>query len=285
MYQDWRAVKLKHYRTTMRSCLVHIHNPHHLSEQERNRIGRIVSNNNFFIYQYAWKQYGNQAYQSICQQIGLTDSIPNPASNERDVTRIERIDTDVRTTQHRYIPYTDRRLGWHTDGYYNHADNQVRSFVLHCKQPALHGGENVLLDPEIAYILLRDQNPRWIQSARHPRCLTIPANIQQGKIVRRVFTGAMMETDTVTGQLHMRYTERKNQIQWRQDDDLLAALTYLKTALSSHNPWLINVRLEPGQGLIANNVLHCRSAFRDGDSALLRRCLYRIRFKERMGCD
>ena len=45
----------------------------------------------------------------------------------------------------RYVPYTDRPLGWHTDGYYNAPDRAIRSFILHCIAPAPDGGENTLL--------------------------------------------------------------------------------------------------------------------------------------------
>ncbi len=59
-----------------------------------------------------------------------------------------------------YIPYTNRPIRWHTDGYYNPPERRIRAMVLHCVAPAASGGENALLDHEIAYLLLRDAIPR-----------------------------------------------------------------------------------------------------------------------------
>jgi alpha-ketoglutarate-dependent taurine dioxygenase len=65
-----------------------------------------------------------------------------------------------------FIPYTDKPIRWHTDGYYNIPERTVRGMVLHCVQSAASGGENQLLDHEIAYILLRDENPDFIRACR-----------------------------------------------------------------------------------------------------------------------
>ena len=61
-----------------------------------------------------------------------------------------------------YIPYTNRPLNWHTDGYYNRPEEQVRGIVMHCAAESASGGENLFLDQEIAYILLRDADSRFI---------------------------------------------------------------------------------------------------------------------------
>ncbi len=75
-----------------------------------------------------------------------------------------------------YVPYSNRSLSWHTDGYYNDKERQINAVVLHCAASAASGGENALLDPEIAYIRLRDEDPRFITAFEHPECMTIPAN-------------------------------------------------------------------------------------------------------------
>jgi len=45
--------------------------------------------------------------------------------------------------------------------------------LLYCAQDATEGGENQLLDHEIAYILLRDADPRFIEALMHPAAMTI----------------------------------------------------------------------------------------------------------------
>ena len=79
-------------------------------------------------------------------------------------------------TAKRYIPYSNKALKWHTDGYYQDSEI-VRSFVLHCVNAPESGGQLSLLDPEMLYILLADTNPDWIKALEDPECFTIPANI------------------------------------------------------------------------------------------------------------
>ena len=59
------------------------------------------------------------------------------------------------------------------------------------------------------------------------------------------------------------------------------ALACLESLLTEDNPFVIRHRLEAGQGLLCNNVLHRRSGFRDGDGRA-GRTFYRARFYERI---
>ena len=63
-------------------------------------------------------------------------------------------------------------MNWHTDGYYNALEQPVKSFILHCYQQAPVGGENQLLDPEIAYLRLRERNPEFVRALMHPEAMT-----------------------------------------------------------------------------------------------------------------
>jgi hypothetical protein len=69
-----------------------------------------------------------------------------------------------------FIPYTHKPINWHTDGYYNTLDRRILGMTLHCAQDAEAGGENALLDHEIAYIQLRDANPDYIAALDAARC-------------------------------------------------------------------------------------------------------------------
>jgi alpha-ketoglutarate-dependent taurine dioxygenase len=51
---------------------------------------------------------------------------------------------------------------------------------------------------------------------------------------------------------------------------------------SGDEPFLIRVRLQPGQGLLCNNVLHTRTAFTDHEAPHRRRLLYRGRYANRV---
>ena len=48
-------------------------------------------------------------------------------------------------------------------------------------------------------------------------------------------------------------------------------------------PWVFRGRLEPGMGLVCNNVLHDRAAFSDSDTR--KRLLYRARYFDRIAAD
>jgi hypothetical protein len=79
----------------------------------------------------------------------------------------------------------------------------------------------------------------------------------------------------------MRYTARKRNIEWSQDPLVQEAIAYLEKALNNKdNPYVFKGLLEPGMGLISNNVLHDRAAFTD--SAQNKRHYYRARYFDRL---
>ena len=78
----------------------------------------------------------------------------------------------------------------------------------------------------------------------------------------------------------MRYTARTRSIEWKQDDMTRTAVAALERLLATATDHIYQVRLEPGMGLLCNNVLHTRTAFQNDDSA--RRLLYRVRYRERI---
>ncbi len=182
-----------------------------------------------------------------------------------------------------YIPYTNRPIGWHTDGYYNYEGlaRMIRAMLLHCVRSASQGGENGLLDHEIAYIRLRDENPDYIAALMHPAAMSIPANEETDGKVRAENTGPVFVLDADTGALTMRYTARKRNIRWREDAATQAAVRAIEQVLSE-DPLIMRVRLAPGEGVICNNVLHDRIGFETGPGSGPGRLLYRIRSYDRV---
>jgi hypothetical protein len=179
-----------------------------------------------------------------------------------------------------YIPYSDRPLLWHTDGYYNAPEQRIRAFILHCVRPAAAGGENRVLDPEIAYILLRDADPRYVEALSAPDAMTIPANEEDAAVARPAQAGPVFSSDGDA--LHMRYTARTRSIEWRADEATQAAVRFLKGILDSGSPYVFTLRLAGGQGLVCNNVLHDRSAFTNDAAPAPGRLVYRARYTDRI---
>ena len=150
---------------------------------------------------------------------------------------------------------------------------------MHCVQPAAVGGENLLLDHEIAYMQMRDENPDYIKAFMRETAMTIPPNIENGKEIRGSQTGPVFSVDS-SGHLHMRYSARTRNIEWYDDELTREAVDYLNSLLNANNPYVFSYSLRQGEGIICNNVLHCRTDFED--DATHKRLLYRARYFDRV---
>ncbi len=184
--------------------------------------------------------------------------------------------------QRGYIPYSRKPMNWHTDGYYNAADQRIRAMVLHCVRPAADGGVNQFLDPEIAYIRLRDESPDYIDALMHPRAMTIPENREKDGKLRPASIGPVFSVDADSGQLEMRYTARTRSISWRDDAMTARAVAFLSGLLAASDPYMQTLKMQAGQGVLCNNALHNRTGFDPDSSAGSDRLLYRIRFHNRV---
>jgi alpha-ketoglutarate-dependent taurine dioxygenase len=207
-------------------------------------------------------------------RLGLERLQANPFADEDGISSLE---AAPEKAARGYIPYSNRRLLWHTDGYYNPPAQRIRAFILHCVRPAAAGGENRVLDHEIAYLLLRDADPEHVRALSAPDAMTIPANTDEG-MPRPAQSGPVFSEDG--GALHMRYTARTRSIEWRADAATRAAVERLNAILEAASPYVFTLRLAPGQGLVCNNVLHDRSAFTDAPGA--KRLVYRARYCDRV---
>ncbi len=181
-----------------------------------------------------------------------------------------------------YIPYSKRSMNWHTDGYYNGPDQTIRAMVLHCARAADQGGENQFLDPEIAFIRLRDLDPAYITALMHPEAMTIPENDEGNGKIRPVSIGPVFSVDPETGKLVMRYTARTRSIAWRDDPLTLEAVAALSQLLASDDPFIQNVRMQDGQGILCNNSLHNRTGFDADKTQPSDRLMMRVRFHNRV---
>ena len=277
-YRRWRDTKLECAARSLDDLIVEIENPHDLSGREYGAVLRRCIDSNMAIYA---TRSGTEPDRSIlhhlARQLGLRGLDHNWLGDKDGLTSLT---TNDDSDHQGYIPYSNRPIKWHTDGYYNPPERQIHGLMLHCVQSAAEGGENALLDHEIAWLLLRDQNPDFIRALMEPDVMTIPARERDGKVVRKAETGPVFSVDSETGNLHMRYTARTRSIEWKDDAATQAAVQALVDILESDEPHIIRGRLEPGMGLICNNVLHDRSGFSDSGSK--KRLLYRARFYGRI---
>lgn len=208
---------------------------------------------------------------ALGEQLGLVNLDHHQCAEPDGVAQL----TAREDTAGRFIPYTRHRLRWHTDGYYQPDTQRIRSFILHCVQPALDGGVNRLFDPRLLYIVLRDEDPDLIRALAHSQAFTVPAHAEDGEERRAEFSGPVFSADGE--HLYMRYTERAIHIRWHPETETarLRIQELLEIQPQANHP----LRLDAGCGLIAHNVLHCRSAYTD--SADHPRLLYRTRYTDR----
>ncbi|MDO8350952.1 MAG: TauD/TfdA family dioxygenase [Gallionella sp.] len=277
-YQVWREQKLEQAVTDSGELIVEIADPDALTAAEHAALSSRIRCSNMVVYASA-APMDESVLQRFGAQFGLLRLDANWLAGEQGITRITVSRED--NQRHAYIPYTDRAIKWHTDGYYNLPERQIRGMVLHCAQSAGIGGENRVMDHEIAYLMLRDANADYIHALSAPDAMTIPARIDEFDGVRAAQSGPVFSQDNA-GNLHMRYTARTRSIEWKQDATTLAAVALLERLLATESQHIHQLKLESGMGLLCNNVLHDRSAFTDDQNSP--RLLYRARYLDRLSC-
>ena len=276
-YLQWRGHKLANAPKSLEELIVEVRDPRTLTPNEHAALAEHIRHCNMAIYASPMHDADTDIPRLLGAQFGLVHLDANWLAGEDGISEIRVFDNGTR--QH-YIPYTDRPIKWHSDGYYNPPEREIRAMVLHCVRNASHGGENQLMDHEMAYLLLRDENPQHIRALMQPDAMTIPERVDENDGVRPAQSGPVFSLDA-NGNLHMRYTARTRSIAWKQDATTQAAVAALEHLLASDTPHIFRGRLEPGMGLLCNNVLHDRSAFQD-DPTHPPRLLYRARYLDRI---
>jgi alpha-ketoglutarate-dependent taurine dioxygenase len=277
-YLRWRERKLEQAITDTGELVVDIKDPRTLAKTEYAALSERCRRSNMAIYATSTETADEEMVHRFGLQFGLSSLDANWLAGEQGITRVTVCADDGQ--RQAYIPYTDRPIKWHTDGYYNPPERQVRGMIMHCVHSAAQGGENRLLDHEIAYLMLRDENAEFIRALSATDAMTIPERTDECGVARAAQTGPVFSIDPASGRLHMRYTARTRSILWKQDATTLAAVAALEKLLASDLPHIHHTRLEPGMGLLCNNVLHDRAAF--DDDAAAPRLLFRARYHERI---
>lgn len=297
-YRRWREARLAREPRRPDDLLVPLQDAQDLSGAERDALQATIARAGFALYRARVRCDDPALPRRLGAQLGLLRLDANWLAGEDGVSRITV--GNASDGHGGFIPYTDRALGWHTDGYYHPRQRRIRGMVLHCVRPASTGGENRLLDPELAYIALRDRDERLVAALMQPDALTIPERIDDAGmrptvrdagscgghigspgagIARAAQAGPVFSVDE-EGALHMRYTARTRSIAWKDDAATQAAARALRELLdASAATW--RVRLEAGMGLVGRNVLHDRSAFVDDPARP--RLVLRARFLDRPG--
>jgi len=279
-YQAWREQKLDAYPVAIDELRVSIADVTSMTPEEVKSLTRACAKTNSVIYQCQEPFTDKRQIRGLGEQLGLQRLDENICADEDGISGLK-VSQDG-TRHEGYIPYTNKPINWHTDGYYNKDDHKIRAMILHCVSDSAQGGENALMDHEILYILMRDENPDMVKALMQPDVMTIPANIEKGVMIRAEQTGPVFSVDPTSGNLHMRYTARKRSIEWKQGAMVSQATIFLDDLFEQGNEYIFRYRLQPGEGIISNNALHNRTGFEDDNETNKHRLIYRARYFDRV---
>ncbi len=277
-YERWRDRKRVNAVLDVAKLVVEVADPRALSASERAALLQRCAQCNMALYRSPLRHEDKDIPRLLAAQLGLHRLDANWLADEDGISPIAVAGGGADRAG--FIPYTNRPIKWHTDGYYHPADRQIRAMVLHCVRPAMQGGVNGLVDHEMAYIAVREANPDWVRALMAPDAMTIPARTDEEGVARPEQSGPVFSLDS-DGHLHMRYTARTRSIEWKADATTQAAVAFLSQLLDAGTGApVLHAQLEPGMGLVCNNVLHDRSGFEDDPTQP--RLLYRARYLDRI---
>ena len=263
----WAEEKEKNIPQNSDGILVNIHDINNVKTSEIAKIKETIYKYNSCIYSSKIALKSNTNLLKFVELVGMrTYDCNNIESNE--ISTI----TPLQNSKINYIPYTDKLLNWHTDGYYD--KKSIFSWLLHCVNPATQGGENYLLDHELVlreYLLRNDD----INNLMAEDALTIPESkyTSRSEISTYIFS-----FKNKYKRLHMRFSMRKDNI--GTSAKASPAIIKLKEIIENDcAKYSLTYKLQKNEGIITNNILHGRKAFKDDK---VKRKLLRIRSYERL---
>lgn len=277
-YQRWRDAKLADQPHQASDLIVDVADPLALTASEREALLQRCAVANMAIYRSPVVTEDKAIPMMLARQLGLHQLDGNWLADEDGISPIAVAAPSG--DRPAFIPYTNRPIKWHTDGYYHPESRPIRAMVLHCVRPARQGGDTALMNHEMAYIALRDANPEWVRALMAMDAMTIPERLDDDGVARPEQAGPVFMVDALSGQLHMRYTARTRSIVWKDNAATHHAVAFLADFLAGASRHIFRLRLDAGMGLVCNNVLHDRAGFDDDPQAP--RLLYRARYLDRL---
>ena len=263
----WAEEKEKNIPQNSDGILVNIHDINNVKTSEITKIKETLYKYNSCIYSSKIALKANTNLLKFVELVGMRTY----DCNNIDANEISTI-TPLQNSKINYIPYTDKSLNWHTDGYYD--KKSIFSWLLHCVHPATHGGENYLLDHELAlreYVLRYDD----VNNLMSEDALTIPESKDTS---RSEISTYIFSIKNQYKKLHMRFSMRKDNI--GTSPKAGDAVTKLKQTIENDcAKYSLTYKLQKNEGIITNNILHGRKAFKDDK---VKRKLLRIRSYERL---
>jgi alpha-ketoglutarate-dependent taurine dioxygenase len=279
-YAKWRAEKLHRAPTSSAQITIELKNPFAITPSEKKALLLHAYRHNMVFYWSSDTTANRQIPVAVAAQMGMSDIHKNWLAEDDGISSIAVSASSENLPRSDYIPFTNKSLNWHTDGYYYPPSKRILGMALHCVRPAQHGGGSALIDPDLVYGAVRDTNPEWIQALESNDAMRIPARESEAEGGRSEQTGPVFFYRS-DGLPQMRFTSRTKSIKWGDHPALPEAVEFIKSFLALEESQAITTTLEPGMGVITNNVLHRREEFRDDPTAP--RLVYRVRYLDLIG--
>lgn len=266
-FLKWAAQKENNIPKNINEISVEIKDINRATKNEISKIRSTLDKFNSCLYRSNRDLESNSCLLDFAKAVGMkTFDCNNIEANE--ISTI----SSIKNENVQYIPYTNKALNWHTDGYYD--KKPLFSWLLHCINPADDGGENYLLDHELAmreYVLSYDD----IEVLMNKRAITIPESPGSN---RSELSTYIFSFDNDYEKLHMRFSMRKENI--KMSDNTFTAMSKLTDVIENNcSKYSINYKLSKNEGILSNNILHGRNSFKDDK---VQRKLLRIRSYERL---
>ena len=274
-YARWRATKLAAHPRRVEDLIVDVADPRRLATAERAALLDRCARANMVVYRSPVVTEDKELPRLLGAQLGLHRLDANWLADEDGVSSIAVSQDEEGGPRADFIPYTDKPIKWHTDGYYHPQARRIEGMILHCVRNAGEGGVSGLVDHEMVYLALRDAKPEWVRALMASDAMTIPERADGNGVARPAQSGPVFYLRP-DGGLQMRYTARTRSIEWKADPVLREAAAFIEQLLAGNPPWLFRLLLQPGMGIVANNVPHERSGFSDDPQQP--RLLYRARY-------
>ena len=126
-YQGWRDWKLAHQPLTLDDLLVEVANPMALTPSERCALLARCARCNMALYQGPTQAADASLTRALGRQLGLQRLDANWLADEDGISHIAVSNRSDGAGG--FIPYTERAIRWHTDGYYHPDSRRIRAMV------------------------------------------------------------------------------------------------------------------------------------------------------------
>tara|TARA_B100000900_G_scaffold394893_1_gene392754 strand:- start:21 stop:851 length:831 start_codon:yes stop_codon:yes gene_type:complete len=267
-FKLWAAEKEANIPSNIDDLKVDIKDINHIESNEISKIKALVQRYNCCIYRSIAELKSKAHLIKFAQSMGMMTYDMNNIDHEAVCT----ITRNKFNDRKGYIPYTDKALNWHTDGYYD--QKPIYSWLLHCAVPALQGGENRLLDHELVirqYVLKYDD----IDLLEQDNAFTIPGNEDADRLDT---AGYVCSINNKYKKWHMKFSMRKDNIEL--NNSIKVAMIKMKNIIIDDcKKYYLTYKLSKNEGIISNNILHGRNSYEDGEDM---RKIFRIRSYERI---